>query len=841
MSPVRNQPLPSASDPARTVFSWRFPASWGLGAGRVAISAGLWLGLAAPAAAGESSFGEPQKREWIRQYGKPGPASPEITRVYQVAPDILALTIEAQKVVPSRLEAYRPQPGDEKHIEKWPDGAVRRAILVRDGKEIGWLQGRELDQFSNFEGIEGDPFLFFLAEDPANFTITSPKSAAPVHPEKVFRKSVPIDWQLPENHLPMRHTLYLKLSVPLNPGQSYRIEAKNVNVKNPRLDFVAGADRWTEAIHVNQIGYRPDDPAKKAFLSVWMGSGGPLIYPPGLRFSIIDEATGKSVFEGTVEQRLAANAVEPLGPGTPENNSKTAVSTMSFDSLTQPGRYHVEIAGVGSSYPFEIRDDVWQKAFQVQMHGLYNNRSGAALGPPYTSFRKPPDFFPADGAVVTRSTYDPMTQGNEDFAGIAQGDTGESVPEAWGGYHDAGDWNPRRASHLAVTMAQLELLELFPGYFRSLKLRLPSRPGLPDLLTEALYHIDFFRRLQRSDGAVPFGVETQGDPSPGEVSWLSTMHAYVLAPNIRDTWQYAAAAARAARILEPYDAKLAAVYRESAVRAFDWAEAEYARLKAGHRLESLQDVWHATDNRNLAALILYDLTGDRRYHDIFREDTCLKDPAAGTYYWGKYMQSEAAFYYARLPEGKGDSDLKKNARAAVLRAADASLRYAEGNVFNLTTADKYRPLFGGFFSTAGGIELVRAHYLTGDRSYLAGAVRSCQFLSGCNPNNLVYTSGLGANPVRHPLHLDSRSSGQPPPDGLTTFGNVDYWHQKGEFFTWPLAFISKPQACYPNPYEWPLLEAYFDVGLYVSMNEFVVDAWTPNVLVWGYLAARPKS
>jgi hypothetical protein len=123
--------------------------------------------------------------------------------------------------------------------------------------------------------------------------------------------------------------------------------------------------------------------------------------------------------------------------------------------------------------------------------------------------------------------------------------------------------------------------------------------------------------------------------------------------------------------------------------------------------------------------------------------------------------------------------------------------------------------------------------------YLAALVRSCQFQSGCNPNNIVYTTGLGANTVKHPLHLDSRSSGQSVPVGLTTFGNVDYWNNKGGFWDWPITSkLKDPMACWPNPYDWPLTEAYFDIFLFVSMNEFVVDTWAPNVLVWGYLAAR---
>ena len=73
----------------------------------------------------------------------------------------------------------------------------------------------------------------------------------------------------------------------------------------------------------------------------------------------------------------------------------------------------------------------------------------------------------------------------------------------------------------------------------------------------------------------------------------------------------------------------------------------------------------------------------------------------------------------------------------------------------------------------------------------------------------------------------------------TVFGNVDYWNWKGGFWDWPVTnHLTKPEACWPNPYDWPLTEAYFDIFLFVSMDEFTVDTWAPNVFVWGYLAAR---
>jgi endoglucanase len=462
------------------------------------------------------------------------------------------------------------------------------------------------------------------------------------------------------------------------------------------------------------------------------------------------------------------------------------------------------------------------------------------LGPPYTDFRKPRDFHPDDGAVVTRSAYNVLSSGGPyAYADMVKADTGQVVKDAWGGYHDAGDWNPRRVTHMSTTLAQLELCELHPRYFNALRLNIPPTDGVPDVISEALFEIDCFRRLQTPDGAVPYGIETEGDPSSGQVSWLATQHCYVLAPNIRDTWLYAAAAGRAAKVLKPLKPQLATIYLDSAVRAFKWAEAELARKRAAHEPMEKKDYWDAFDARNLSSLILYDLTGHKAYHDVFMQDTCLKQPGSPVAIWGFNIQCDAVFLYARMDPARTDPKIRQNARAAVLSVADRSLEYANGNAFNITQREPGRPMFAGFFSTSGGSELVRAHYLTGKLEYLKGAVQSCQFQAGCNPNNLVYTTGLGANPVRVPLELDARSSGQAVPIGLTVFGNSDYYNWRDSFWDINLRFVNKPDFLWPDAYSWPLTEAYFDTWVLVSTNEYVIDTWAPNVLVWGYLSARP--
>lgn len=788
-----------------------------------------------------------EQKKMISSYGYRGEKSPEIVEFSTVAPDILSLTIQAQKIKFSELSKYVPQPGDEKKIEKWKDGTVRRAKLVRNGRQIGMLQGKNLDHLVTDEQLEGDPLVYFLADEKDSYSISSaddPDFAGAVKPIAVYRKSKPSNWKLPwSDKYPVTHRVYLKIPAKIKTGKTYSVKIVNdrFNVKNPEVKLkVDPRNVRSEAVHVNQIGYRPDDSVKNAFLSVWLGTGGSYEFPEGMKFSLVDVKTENTVYKGNVECILKTDGQEVIWTKEKKNFSKTPIYRMDFSSFKTLGTYRLFVDGVGCSYPFEISNKVWEKAFLVQMKGLYNNRSGIELGPPYSDFKKPRDFYPGEGPAITRSKYDVMTNGDHAYSDVAKGDTGEPVTNAWGGYHDAGDWNPRRVTHMWTTLAQLELVDMYPEYFNKLDLNIPKMKGVPDIITEALFEIDCFRRMQLPEGGIPFGIETDGDPSAGEISWLTTQHAYVTAPNIRDSWFYAAVAARVAKVLKPIKPDLAKVYEESAIKAYNWAAADYAKREADGSLKKLNEVWRATDARNLAALTLYDLNGDKKWHDIFLKTTCLRTPE-GVCWWAKHIQCDAAFLYARLKDRETDPLIRKNALKAVVQQADKSLEYAAGNAFNLTTMDKYRPLFGGFFSTSGGTELARAHYLTGDKKYLDGVVRSCQFQSGCNPNNIVYTTGLGANPVKNPLHLDSRSSGQPAPAGFTVFGNIDYWHLKGGFYDWPVKFLSKPDICWPLPYEWPLTEAYFDIFLFVSMNEFVVDTWAPNVFVWGYLAVPPDA
>ncbi len=760
------------------------------------------------------------------RYGTRTQNSPKWITTSFLGPDMIALEVVSGRVIRGNLQPYVPESGDHKRI----DGP--KLFLQRNGKDIGYLIGPKRDQLVNMEQFVGDPVLDEYANDLQQYAVSSTDDlayATAQKPTRVDRKTKPIDAAMPSYEMVLRHRIYLSLPKPLKKGRHYTVSVRDLNVAPASSSFVFDPSKvQSEAVRVNQIGFRPDDPLKRAYLSVWLGSGGARSYDVGTKFDVKDVKTGKIAFSGKTTLGLAADGTESLWRKT-GNFSKTAIYRMDFAMLRTPGVYRVVVDGVGCSEPFPIAEDAWTHAFKIQMRGLLNNRSGIALGPPYTKFVKPRDFYPGDGVSITQSNYCVLDGGGENPK-LAAMDTGVPVPNAWGGYQDAGDWNPRRVTHLKVTMAHLELMRLFPEKFSTLAWNIPKDTKAPDTLNEALFELSCFRRLQKPDGGIPFGIESDGDPIEGEVSWLQSMKAYVFAPDPVSCWVYASVAMPFSELMRRYEPKIADEYKASAIKAMEWAELNTSKFRS--RID-----WTGWDWRNLAAVRCYAATSDPRWHRVFMENSVLKEAEPNLFLYGKSVQEEAAFTYATLPKPIGDTATKQKAVAAIERQARMAIEYAAGNGWNLTTSDPGKPMFLGFFSTANAESLIRAHYLTHKPEYLSGIIQSTLFCGGANPSGVTYTSGLGTKSVV-PFKIDYRLTGQAPPEGLTVYGNCDYLNwPDNSFFTWPIKWHVSRVAI-PDAYAWPIPEALFETFLYPAQLEYTVDAWAPNILTWGYLAAR---
>lgn len=754
----------------------------------------------------------------------------KVSQAYLVKPDILAIRIDAGQVIPAQQAPYQAQLGDQvENPRPISDDWVKRL-----GKPIGALVGRDRRTFFNFDRVTGARLDTQWADRQTSYRISSREDSnyrAGTAPSSVFRKSKPTNMARIEQwkfDFPLAHVLYLKLPQALKPGQTYQIDFPGGNVSSVSFKYQPNVTR-SEAVQVSHLGFRPDDPAKVAFLSTWMGNGGKVTYPNGLSFSVVDEKTSRTVYQG--KTRLSRPAGQPEDPRG-RDYTLTDVHAMDFTNLRSPGRYRVCVDQVGCSLPFEINQNVWQRAFYTSVRGLYHQRSGIELNAPFTSFKRGRSLHPEDGAVVYQANI-PITEvdqglGKEGFTkALSRTKTRKTLPNAWGGYHDAGDWD-RRIQHVEVSRLLLELAELFPQYFDRINLNLPeSNNNLPDLIDEALWNVDFFTRLQSPDGGVRGGIQSEIDPRYGEGSWQESAPILAYAPDPWSSYLHAGAAARAAHLLKTRDPKRAARYRDSALRAMAYAERESAK--------SASPRWQIRDARNLAAVELFRLTGDVRWHQIFLQTTLFKDPKQETNVWDQQDQRDAAFVYARLPQAQVNATVRQNAVKAIVREANAIAALTNTTAFKWAKNHPFEPVgWGGGLGAPKAVAMLRAHALTGNPQYIRASVLSSQFALGANPDNMTYTTGLGHRSPQHPLLVDQRVSAQAPPPGITLYGPFD-----PAFFGDDWAIKLYGDVMFPDPQAWPAVESYTDIFLFPMASEFTVQqSIAPTAYIWGYLAAR---
>ncbi|HBB31970.1 MAG TPA: hypothetical protein DDZ80_04580 [Cyanobacteria bacterium UBA8803] len=748
----------------------------------------------------------------------------QVKQVYTVKPDVLALRIDTGKTIYGKQVPYEAQPSDRIEREQ------HNNWVKRGGNYIGALVGKDRSILHTLDRYMGIPLNTDWADRPASYHITSDEDAdysSSKRPKAVFRKTKPTDMAQTNKgkfEWPLAHVLYLELPVALDPGKNYRLDFQGDNLEDLTFQYQPETT-YSEAIHVSQLGFRPDDPAKVAFLSCWMGNGNGLTYPNALTFWLINEQTKQQVYTGTTKLSKASNEVEDPRD---RNYTLTDVYLMDFSNFNKSGRYRVCAEGIGCSFPFEIGEHIWKDAFTISARGLYHQRSGIKLGPPYTRVVRPRPFHPDDGVTVEETTTRlmdvDMGLGKENaFSALVNTKTGQQVPNAWGGYFDAGDWD-RRIQHLEVARLLLELAELFPNYFETVALNIPeSNNKLPDIVDEALWGIDFYKRLQTTDGGIRGGIEIAEHPKYGETSWQNSLDVMAYAPDLWSSYAYAGVAARAAHWLAPRFPDLAREYSESAVRAMEYAEKEYRSYQVQEVLETI------LNDRNLAAVELFRLTGGDRWHEIFLKTTAHTKPNQIR------QQGDAAFVYARTQQSNVDSTVKANAINALLQEADEAISLGANTAFKWTKMHPMHPIgWGTGLGAPKAVTLLRAHVLTNKVDYLQASVLACQFSAGANPDNLIFTTGLGHQSPQHPLLLDQRVMGQPPLPGITVYGPLDFV-QFSDYWTIDLL----KDVTSPNPSKWPTAEAYFDIFLSPAITEFTVwQTMGPTAYAWGYLAAR---
>ncbi|MGD2174515.1 MAG: cellulase N-terminal Ig-like domain-containing protein, partial [Candidatus Brocadiaceae bacterium] len=296
----------------------------------------------------EAERREREKQEALAdpQHGEDDPA---VTGVCAVAPDVLCVTIQTRQVNSLPQVPYEAHSADEvresgNEVLAWHHGRIVRTKkdleVHRDtdgGEEtIGWLVINEDKLWPGMQ-IRGHELTRVTVPEPAAYRISSPddpRYGTPVRPDGVHVKSKPTDHG-PGNELPVRYRVFLRLPHPLQVGSTYRVHFTGLNTRRPVVPYAHIPTRTrSEAIHVSHVGYRPDDPFKRAYLSTWMGTGGALAYAVQT-FQLLEASTDRVVYQGPVKLGLDADQPEHLKEE--RNYTKTNVYHLDFSGFRRPG------------------------------------------------------------------------------------------------------------------------------------------------------------------------------------------------------------------------------------------------------------------------------------------------------------------------------------------------------------------------------------------------------------------------------------------------------------------------------------------------------------------------
>jgi len=126
----------------------------------------------------------------------------------------------------------------------------------------------------------------------------------------------------------------------------------------------------------------------------------------------------------------------------------------------------------------------------------------------------------------------------------------------------------------------MEFYRFNPSFFADLTWDFPESDNpIPDILDEAKWGIDIWKRLQTEEGGIPGWIESITHPRPGEYSWVDSLDLYMTVPDEQSSFHYAAAAARFASVMPPLDSAAADECPASAVKAFDFAESRFTKVR----------------------------------------------------------------------------------------------------------------------------------------------------------------------------------------------------------------------------------------------------------------------
>ena len=484
-------------------------------------------------------------------------------------------------------------------------------------------------------------------------------------------------------------------------------------------------------VQVNQVGYRPNDYKTATFRIEDTNSVSDSVNLSGKidgNFRVIDVINNEIVLEGNMAEEIKS---EPNG----EVNR-----VADFSKVTKPGKYVVENSTCGRSHEFEIRENIYNDIFKASMKMFYLQRCGCSLDKKYANE------YAHDECHNTKARI----YGTDKFIDVS------------GAWHDAGDYGRYIVAAAKAVVDLMMAYEYFPEAMGT-SFDIPeSGNGIPDILDEVKYELDWMLKMQDPEtGGVYHKVTCRS--FPGFIMPEDEKEELVVCP-VSDaaTCDFAAAMAYASRVYgnlsDKYGEK-AREYEKSADIYLAAANKAMAFLENKSAGEFLNPEGVVTgeygDSRTIdeyfwAYAEMYKTTGDKKYEEALKKINLEDVP--GEFGW-KEVGDYGFYAYITATFDKDKKLYDRIYARFVNEASEKQLKYL---------ADPYKSTIYGYYYWGCNMEVANnamrgiiIDKLKGTNSYKKMAQAQLNYLLGNNPNAKCFVTGFGKDSPVNPHHRPS--------------------------------------------------------------------------------------
>ncbi|HEB62234.1 MAG TPA: hypothetical protein ENI82_03685, partial [Bacteroidetes bacterium] len=435
----------------------------------------------------------------------------------------------------------------------------------------------------------------------------------------------------------------------INTGDVWSLEQYFAGINTSKEELAASYSFYKKTksaaikyIALDNIGYRPDDGKIAILRDPVTGYDSGESYNAGSSYQI------KKVSDSTVVFTITP---EEWKNGSTHDQSGDKVWWLNFTGFTTPGDYFIAETGKDTgSYAFSIDENVYDDILKEAMRTFYYQRCGIAKEIPYASsnWTDVACHLDTEQDLDCRLVTDPVASTSKDLSG---------------GWHDAGDYNKY------INYADIAVHDLLSAFEENPKIwgddyDLPeSGNGIPDILDEIKWELDWMLKMQTDDGSVLHKVSSINWDGPTcPPSSEKTVRRYAPA-TASATINSCGVFAHAAIVFKSLpDEKLKAygdTLQTAALNAWNWIDTHPGDIPSNYdnagfvNAAAEDDSYTQYANITAASSYLLVLTGDtttyRTYFDDHYQDTHLFQWTAISVYFKDPQINEALFYYSISP------------------------------------------------------------------------------------------------------------------------------------------------------------------------------------------------